>query len=111
MATQPLVLGQWLSAGQHVDLIGAWKSDMREADDEVMRRGRVFVDSRATTIGHIGEIDLPLASGALTKNRILGDFYDVAAGVWTRDENDITVFKNGGGAHLDLMSARYILTA
>jgi ornithine cyclodeaminase/alanine dehydrogenase-like protein (mu-crystallin family) len=56
---------------------------MREADDEVMRRGRGFVDSRATTIGHIGEIDLPLASGALTKNRILGDFYDVAAGVWT----------------------------
>jgi ornithine cyclodeaminase len=107
--TVPVLNGAWLRPGQHVDLIGAYRPDMREADDEAMRRARIFVDSRDTTIHHIGEIALAIASGAITEQAILADYYDLAA--FTRAPDDITLFKNGGGAHLDLMTARHILTA
>lgn len=109
MTKTPLIRGDWLRPGQHLDLIGAYRPDMREVDDTAITRARVFVDSRATTIGHIGEIMAPLASGALTESAIQGDFYDIAAGAWTRSDTDITIAKNGGGAHLDLMTSRHIL--
>ncbi|WP_136636413.1 ornithine cyclodeaminase family protein [Pseudooceanicola onchidii] len=105
----PVLNGAWLRPGQHIDLIGAYRPDMREADDEALRRARVFVDSRDTTIHHIGEIALAIASGAITEDAILADYYQLAA--FTRAPDDITLFKNGGGAHLDLMTARHILTA
>ena len=63
MSTTPLIRGDWLQAGQHVDLIGAYRPDMREADDDTLRRARVFVDSYDTTLGHIGELKAPLESG------------------------------------------------
>ncbi|WP_127105733.1 ornithine cyclodeaminase family protein [Pararhodobacter zhoushanensis] len=111
MATDPLLHGAWLRPGQHLDLIGAYTPTMREADDEALQRGRLFVDSRATTLGHIGELMIPLASGAITETDVLGDFHDLAAGsAGRRGPQDITVFKNGGGAHLDLMTARMILS-
>lgn len=105
----PVLKGEWLRPGQHVDLIGAFKPGMREADDAALSRARLFVDSRDTTIGHIGEIDLPLESGAITKDDILADYYQLDA--FQRAPEDLTLFKNGGGAHLDLMTARHILTA
>lgn len=105
----PVLNGEWLRPGQHVDLIGAFKPGMREADDAALSRARLFVDSRDTTIGHIGEIDLPLESGAITKDDILADYYQLDA--FQRAPEDLTLFKNGGGAHLDLMTARHILTA
>lgn len=112
MATAPLVRGDWLKPGTHLDLIGAYRKDMRECDDAVMRRARIFVDARATTVHHIGEIIDPIAAGAISEGDILGDFYDLAAGAFTRRSDDeITLCKNGGGAHLDLMTARYILNA
>ena len=109
MATDPILKGGWLRPGQHVDLIGAYRPDMREADDAVLQRGCVFVDSFDTTLDHIGELKTPLATGAITRADVVADFYDLAA--FTRAPDDITVFKNGGGAHLDLMTSRYILAA
>lgn len=110
MATSPVILGKWLRPGTHLDLIGAYRADMREVDDEAMRRARLFVDARATTIHHIGEIMKPIASGAIKESDLLGDFYDIASGAFARQgDDDITIAKNGGGAHLDLMTARYIL--
>ena len=108
MATQPLIRGDWLQPGQHLDLIGAFKPGMREVDDAAMARARLFVDSRATTIHHIGEIMEPLASGAITEADILADFYDDPALYARRSAEEITIAKNGGGAHLDLMTAKYI---
>ena len=111
MTKTPILKGEWLKAGQHVDLIGAYRPDMREADDAVMTRASVFVDSRATTIHHIGEMMEPIANGTMTEADIRADFYDIAAGLYRRSsEEEITVAKNGGGAHLDLMTAHYIMT-
>jgi ornithine cyclodeaminase len=107
MSTEPVLKGAWLKAGQHVDLIGAYRPDMREADDEVLTRGKVFVDSFDTTLDHIGELKTPIAEGVIARDDVLGDYYGAAG--FLRQPEDITVFKNGGGAHLDLMTARYIL--
>jgi ornithine cyclodeaminase len=107
MASAPVVLGAWLQPGQHLDLIGAYNPRMREVDDLAMQRASVFVDSRATTIHHIGELIDPLASGAITEADVLADFYQPALYQRTTDDQ-ITIAKNGGGAHLDLMTAAYI---
>jgi ornithine cyclodeaminase len=111
MATTPLIKGDWLQPGQHLDLIGAYKPGMREVDDEAMSRARLFVDSRATTLHHIGELIDPLASGAITESDIIADFYDNPAAYARRSDQEITIAKNGGGAHLDLMTADYIAKA
>ena len=108
MATSPLIKGEWLQPGQHIDLIGAYKPGMREVDDRAMQRARVFVDSRKTTIHHIGELMDPIASGAITEADVVADFYDDPALFSRRSEDEITIAKNGGGAHLDLMTANYI---
>lgn len=110
MSTEPIIRGEWLQPGQHLDLIGAYREDMREADDLALQRARIFVDSRDTTIGHIGELKAPIRAGVIAKTDVLADFYDLASGGFTRASDDeITLFKNGGGAHLDLMTSRYIL--
>ncbi len=110
MSTEPVLRGDWLRAGQHVDLIGAYRPDMREVDDTALNRAQVFVDSRATTVGHIGELKIPIANGVFSEDDIQGEFYDLVAGTAGREtDDDITLFKNGGGAHLDLMTAKYIL--
>ena len=109
MTRTPLIEGEPLAAGQHLDLIGAYRADMRETDDAALTRSRIFVDSRSTVLDHIGELKIPLDEGVVTAWDVLGDFYDIEAGAFTRGPEDITLFKNGGGAHLDLMTARYIL--
>lgn len=110
MATEPVVRGKWLQPGTHLDLIGAYRPDMREADDDVLRRSRVFVDSKATTLEHIGELKIPLEEGIFFQSDIVGDFYEMDS-VQRTSDTEITMCKNGGGAHLDLMVARYILDA
>jgi len=111
MAHEPILKGEWVKPGTHIDLIGAFTSDMREADDFLMSSGSIFVDSRATTIEHIGELTIPISNGIISKNDIIGDFYDlIPSSKSGRKSNDeITIFKNGGGAHLDLMIAKYLI--
>lgn len=112
MSPTPLIKGAWLQPGSHLDLIGAYRPDMREADSTCFARARVFVDARATTLHHIGDLMVPLAEGVITEADIQADFYDLPAGHFARHSPDeITLCKNGGGAHLDLMTARYILNA
>lgn len=112
MATAPLIMGDWLSPGTHLDLIGAYRPDMRECDSATFARARVFVDARATTLHHIGELMAPLQDGTITEADVVADFYDLPSGCFARTSPDeITLCKNGGGAHLDLMTARYIMGA
>ncbi|WP_282128890.1 ornithine cyclodeaminase family protein [Roseobacter litoralis] len=108
MTTTPLIRGAWLQPGQHIDLIGAYRPDMREVDDDALQRARVFVDSLDTTVDHIGELKIPIAAGAFSADQIVADYY--APEPFKRQSDDeITLFKNGGGAHLDLMTSRFIL--
>jgi ornithine cyclodeaminase len=110
MSQDPVLEGAWVRPGTHVDLIGAFTPAMREADDQLISAASLFVDCRETTIEHIGELMLPLASGVIRREDVLGDLYNLVAGeAGRRAPEDITVFKNGGGAHLDLMTAGLIL--
>ena len=111
MTTDPIIKGDWLRPGQHLDLIGAYRPDMREADDTALTRARLFMDSRDTVLDHIGEFKDPLARGVISREDVVGDLYDHMHGVFEREPGDITLYKNGGGAHLDLMTSRYILNA
>ena len=111
LATKPLIRGDWLQPGQHLDLIGASTPALREVDDAAMARARVFVDARATTVHHIGEIIDPIAHGVMTEADIIADFYDDPALFRRQSADEITIAKNGGGAHLDLMTATYIARA
>lgn len=108
MSTEPILKGEWLRSGQHVDLIGAYRPDMREADDLTLQRARVFVDNFDTIIGHIGEVQIPLDSGVIQREDLIGDFYS-KEDFMRRSNEEITLFKNGGSAHLDLMVSRYVL--
>jgi len=110
MSTEPVIKGEWLQLGQHIDLIGAYRPDMREVDDVALQRSRIFVDSRETTMDHIGELKIPLSKGAISPDDIQADFYQLDR-FQRADASEITLFKNGGGAHLDLMTCRFILAA
>jgi ornithine cyclodeaminase len=108
MSSVPVIQGRWLRLGQHLDLVGAFRADMREADDEALTRARIFVDSRETVLDHIGELRDPLSRGVIRRADVLADFYELDR--FERSPGDVTLFKNGGGAHLDLMTARYVLS-
>ncbi len=112
MTTTPILFGDWIKPGTHVDLIGAFKPDMREADDGLLVKSSIFVDSRETTLGHIGEIEIPLQAGVISADDIRGDFYEICTAKAGREsEKEITFFKNGGGARLDLMTSETIFRA
>ncbi|MCP4187544.1 MAG: hypothetical protein GY763_08075, partial [Gammaproteobacteria bacterium] len=104
----PVIPGDYLQPGTHVDLIGAFTPEMREADDTCLRRASIFVDARETTIDHIGEFIIPLANGVISESDIKADFIDLCQQKHPgrQSDEDITLFKNGGGGHLDLMIAR-----
>lgn len=111
MSHTPLIKGALLSAGTHLDLVGGFTPDMREADDEAIRRSQVFVDSYSSALEHVGDICQPINSGLLDPARIGGDLYELCSRrkPGRRDDQDITLFKNAGGGHLDLMTAQHLL--
>ncbi|WP_153768818.1 ornithine cyclodeaminase family protein [Labrenzia sp. CE80] len=107
LSNDPLILGEWLQSGTHVDLVGAFKPTMRESDDEAVRRAVVFVDTRESCSKEGGDISQPLASGVLTASDIKADLYDLARGLHKgrADDAEITLFKSVGVALEDLAGA------
>jgi ornithine cyclodeaminase/alanine dehydrogenase-like protein (mu-crystallin family) len=105
----PLVKGANLKPGVHLDLVGGYTRETREADDEAARRSLVFVDRRESASG-VGDILQPIANGAIRQSDVLGDLYDLMSGTVAgrRSPADITFFKNAGGGHLDLMTAETV---
>ena len=84
---------------------------MRESDDDVgVRRGRLFADTLRFTLADCGDFADPIARGVIAREAIEGDLFDLVSGriPARRSDDEITVFKNGGGGHLDLMVARTI---
>lgn len=109
MSKTPLVLGAWLRPGQHLDLIGGFRPDMREADDEAVRRARLFVDARFSVLDECGDISEPLEAG-LIEEPDLTDLFQLARGQrpGRQGDGEITLFKSGGGGHEDLATAQYL---
>jgi ornithine cyclodeaminase/alanine dehydrogenase-like protein (mu-crystallin family) len=105
---KPLLSGNWVKSGTHLDLVGSYRPDMREADDDCISKGRIYVDTRDTTINQAGELMIPISTGVIKESDIIADLGELSSGQCegrkTRD--DITIFKNGGGGHLDLMTAQ-----
>lgn len=110
MTQAPIIDGDWLQAGTHVDLVGSFTSDMREADNTAIQRSRVYVDCRGTAVDDVGEIAIPMRDGVLKRENIAGDLYELCSGERTgrASHEEITLFKNAGGGHLDLMTAQFI---
>jgi len=110
LSKAPLIHGDWLQPGQHVDLVGAFRPDMRETDDAVMRRARVFVDTRAGATKEGGDIVQAVDSGALSLDDIAGDLLELTRGERSgrRFYDQITLFKSVGTAIEDLAAAQLV---
>lgn len=107
MSPDPLVRGAALKPGAHVDVVGAFRRDMRETDDDTVRRARVFVDTREGAFAEAGDILLPIAQGVIAESDVLGDLIALC-----RDEvrgrtadTDVTMFKSVGTAIEDWAAA------
>jgi alanine dehydrogenase len=105
-AEKPVLLGKWLKPGVHVDLVGAFKPQMRESDDEVIRRSRIYVDT-PHALEEPGDLIDPLRDGVIGEEDIQGDLFELCRGeVKGRGGADeITLFKSAGTALEDLAAA------
>jgi ornithine cyclodeaminase len=103
-----LLRGDWIAPGAHVDLVGAYRPDMREADDATIARARIFVDTRAGALHEAGDIVQAIAAGAMTENDIAGDLFDLCRGErdGRRFYDQITLFKSVGASIEDLAAAQ-----
>ena len=104
-----MLLGDFVRPGSHVDLVGGFTPDMWEADDALLRKAKVFVNSRASAIEHSGDICQPQRNAVLSVDDIGRDLYALVSGTTVRNPQDITFYKNAGGAHIDLMVAHSFL--
>jgi len=109
LSKTPLVLGKYLVEGQHVDLVGAYKKDTREADDEVITKGNVYIDTYQGGLKESGDIVMPLKTGVLKEKNIKADLFELCANKKSgrETESEITVFKSVGHALEDLAAATY----
>ncbi len=102
--------GAWLKAGAHLDLVGGFTPAMRECDDDAVRRARLFVDEASINLEACGDLIDPIRRGVIPRTKVEGDLYDLCRPGWAlnREPGDVTLFKNGGGGHLDLFTALFI---
>lgn len=109
LSKEPLVEGDWLREGQHVDLVGAYTPEMRESDDRTVWRARVYVDTRAGALKEGGDIVQPLRNGTIDEDDVIADLFELARGQQTGrlagDTASITLFKSVGTALEDLAAA------
>jgi alanine dehydrogenase len=112
LSSEPLVRGAWLRPGTHVDLVGAFKRHMREADDDTIARADVWVDTIGGALAEGGELVQAIASGAIRAEAIRGDLRALClADDPVRTADGITVFKSVGTALSDLAAAELIADA
>ncbi len=109
LSKTPLVFGKYLKAGQHIDLVGAYKKDMREADDETIIKASVFLDTYQGGLKESGDIAIPIENGILKKEAIKADLFELTSEKkqGRHNNSEITVFKSVGHALEDLVAAGY----
>ncbi|HTI83395.1 MAG TPA: ornithine cyclodeaminase family protein [Acetobacteraceae bacterium] len=114
LSRESLVRGAWLKPGVHLDLVGAYRHDMRETDDEAVRRASIiYVDTFDGALAEAGDLLLAMASGAITRERIGGELADLCRGTGPMRQNEtaITLFKSVGTAIEDYAAASLALEA
>lgn len=109
LSKTPLVLGKYLKPGQHIDLVGAYKPDMREADDDTIKKASVFIDTYQGGLKESGDIFIPLQSGVLKEKDIKADLFELCSNQKSGRKNieEITLFKSVGHSLEDLTAATY----
>jgi ornithine cyclodeaminase/alanine dehydrogenase-like protein (mu-crystallin family) len=109
-ASDPFLRGEWLRAGQHLNLIGSGVATAAEADGQTIARGRLFVDSRENALALAGEFVRAKAEGLVTDDAIVGCVGDVIRGTVSARQapSDITIFKSVGMACEDLVAADFV---
>jgi ornithine cyclodeaminase len=107
LSSEPLVRGDWLKPGAHLDLVGAFKPSMRESDDAAVLRSAIYVDTREGALSEGGDIVQPLKAGLLKESDIRGELAELISGGCDGRTNDreITLFKSVGAALEDLAGA------
>lgn len=111
MATEPLILGDWLKPGAHLDLVGSFTPTMRETDNRAMQRCNVFVDTRAGALSETGDLIIPIREGAFAEDSICAEFSELCRGLHggraalEDPANSITLFKSVGDSREDLAAA------
>lgn len=114
LATEPLIRGDWLKPGTHLDLVGAYLPEMREADEKAMvRAGAIVVDTFAGALAEAGDVLQPLRSGAIQRSAIVAELSDLCTGRYPgrKSPEEITVFKSVGTAVEDYAAAVLALRA
>ena len=107
LSHEPLIKGDWLHEGHHIDAVGAYRPDMRETDDALVQRARIFCDTKTGAMKEGGDLAQPLASGVIEAGKIEGDLFDLVRGrhKGRGSASDITFFKSVGTAIEDLAAA------
>lgn len=105
----PLIFGKHLKEGQHIDLVGAYKIDMREADDEAISKASVYLDTYQGGLNESGDIVIPLKTGIIKEREIKADLFELCSEdkKGRRSATEITLFKSVGHALEDLVAAKY----
>jgi len=110
LSREPLVEGDWLREGQHIDLVGAYTPEMRESDDKAVWRARVYIDTRQGALKEAGDIVQPIKNGTIDEDDVIADLFELARGEQTGrlagDTSSITLFKSVGTALEDLAAAK-----
>lgn len=106
-STAPLVQGNWLRPGTHLDLIGAFTLRMRESDDQAVRLARIYVDTREGARSEAGDLIDPMRRGVINESAIIGELSELVAGSCPGRQSaaQITLFKAVGTARADLAAA------
>ncbi len=109
-STEPILRGKWLKPGTHVDLVGAFKPQMRETDGEVIARARVYVDTREGAEAEAGDLLQAAHEGKFRMESIAGDLFGLCRGetAGRRNSEEITLFKSCGTAIEDLAAATLV---
>ena len=111
MSKEPIIKGEWLSPGCHLDLVGGFTPEMQEADNDALKKAHIFVDTRAGALSEAGDIIIPMIAGDILEQDIQAELTELCSEThlgrleFQDPENAITLFKSVGDSREDLAAA------
>ena len=104
-ATEPLIKGEWLRPGVHVDLVGGYRPDMREIDDAGIAAAEIYVDDLDAALAEAGDLRSPIERGIIGRDAVRGGLADLLTRDPAARHRPVTLFKSVGSALSDLTAA------